>query len=328
MPLQKVIDGVTYLIPQPHEKTWGVNGTALLNGIGDAVNGRLRLIGGTLTGPLVLAGAPTLSLHPASKAYVDASMLGLRVHTECRLATTANVNLASALANGQTLDGVVIATGDRILVKNQTSALENGVYVAPVAGAASRATDGDTYAELFQGFFSILAGTANANTGWLSQTTNTGTIGVDAVSFARFSTSGPVGTAAALDAGAADANLPTNALLKGTVRAFTKQQTFARSALTDAATIAWDLDTQQIAKVTLGGNRTLGNPSNMKDGGTYIVRVYQDGTGGRALTYGSAYRWVNGIVPVLGVAPGSWTTLTFECDGTLMGGAATGPFIP
>src|SRR5262249_3678671 len=61
-----------------------------------------------------------------------------------RVATTANVNLANALENGDTIDGATLATGDLVLVKNQSSAAENGLYRVPVSGAATRDDDFDT----------------------------------------------------------------------------------------------------------------------------------------------------------------------------------------
>ena len=71
---------------------------------------------------------------------------------------------------------------------------------------------------------------------------------------------------------------------------FSKQINGPEAALTDGASIAWDLSTQQAAHVTLGGNRMLANPSNMAAGGSYALKVIQDGTGSRTLSYGSAYK--------------------------------------
>lgn len=83
------------------------------------------------------------------------------------------------------------------------------------------------------------------------------------------------------------------------VNVFTKQQYFAIATLTDAASIAWDLDNNQVAQVTLAGNRTLANPTNLKNGATYILHILQDGTGSRNLAYGTNYKFPNGVVPVL-----------------------------
>lgn len=90
--------------------------------------------------------------------------------------------------------------------------------------------------------------------------------------------------------------------------------------LTDAATIAWDVRLGETAKVTLGGNRTLGAPSGLIDGGSYILRITQDGTGSRTLAYNSVYKWAGGSAPVLSTTAGAIDILTFVTDGTNMYG--------
>lgn len=101
-----------------------------------------------------------------------------------------------------------------------------------------------------------------------------------------------------------------------------QQQGFGTATLTDAATIAWNLQTQQVAKVTLTDNRTLDAPTNMVDGFTYILRVIQDGTGGRTLAYNAVYLWPGGTAPVLSTDPAAIDILTFVSDGTNMYGVA------
>ena len=105
-----------------------------------------------------------------------------------------------------------------------------------------------------------------------------------------------------------------------------QQQGFGTNALTDAATISWNLQTQQVAKVTLGGNRTLDAPSNMVDGFTYILRVIQDGTGSRTLAYNAVFKWPGGVAPVLSTAANAIDILTFISDGTNMYGVAQKAF--
>ena len=78
-----------------------------------------------------------------------------------------------------------------------------------------------------------------------------------------------------------------------------KQQNFGQSTLIDAANIAWDLDNNQSAVVTLGGNRTLDNPTNIVNGGAYTLVIVQDATGSRTLSYGTAYKFSGGSAPVL-----------------------------
>jgi hypothetical protein len=80
---------------------------------------------------------------------------------------------------------------------------------------------------------------------------------------------------------------------------FTKAQTVTPVTLTDAATIATDASLSNTFTVTLGGNRTLGNPTNMANGAIYNWRVKQDGTGSRTLAYGSKFKWPGGTAPTL-----------------------------
>lgn len=145
--------------------------------------------GGTMTGTLVLNGNPSSSNDAANKAYVDAIAMGLVVHTAVRVATTANGTLASAFENGDTIDGVVLATNDRILIKNQSAPAENGIYTVNASGAPTRATDADTWAELVSAFVFVTAGTANANSSWVCTVAAGGTLNTTAVTFAQFSQS-------------------------------------------------------------------------------------------------------------------------------------------
>lgn len=80
---------------------------------------------------------------------------------------------------------------------------------------------------------------------------------------------------------------------------FTKAQAVTPVALTDAASIATDASLSNTFTVTLGGNRTLANPTNMTNGAIYTWRVRQDGTGSRTLAYGSKFKWPGGAAPVL-----------------------------
>ncbi|CAB5218119.1 hypothetical protein UFOVP204_1 [uncultured Caudovirales phage] len=155
-----------------------------------ALDAKLALAGGTMTGTLVLSGAPTSNLHAATKAYVDAAVNNINVHEAAVAATTGNVNLTNAVDNNKTLDGVTIKTGDRILVKNQSTAEDNGIYIVASNGAPTRATDYDAAGEVSSGdFIFVKGGTVNANTGWI-QTADVTTVGTDSLSFTQFSGAG------------------------------------------------------------------------------------------------------------------------------------------
>lgn len=123
----------------------------------------------------------------ASTAYVDAAVAamaeGRAWKQPVRVATTANGTLATAFDNGETVDGVVIATGDRILIKDQSSATENGIYVVAASGAPTRATDADAGSELVNASVFVSEGTANADKQFVCTTNGPITIGATNIAF-------------------------------------------------------------------------------------------------------------------------------------------------
>jgi|LakMenEpi03Aug12_release.lakeMendotaPanAssembly.Ray.scaffolds.fasta_scaffold15806_8 hypothetical protein len=156
-----------------------------LNAVG-APTGAVSMATYKITG----LGTPTDAADAATKGYVDSVAEGLHIHESVVAATTTNVALATALENGDVLDGITLATGNRILVKNQTTQSENGIYVVQASGQPSRAADFDTAAEVDSGdFVFVYSGTANAGTGWV-QTNRPATIGTDAIVFTQFSGAG------------------------------------------------------------------------------------------------------------------------------------------
>ena len=142
--------------------------------------------------------ATHLATQQSIKAYVDSVASGLDVKDSVRVATTASITIATALNNGDTLDGVTLANGNRVLVKDQSTASENGIYV--VGASPARATDlaaGDTAA----GFFTFVEeGTVNADIGYVC-TSNAGgdTVGTHNLAFAQFSAAGQVTAGTLLD---------------------------------------------------------------------------------------------------------------------------------
>lgn len=136
---------------------------------------------------------PVLAQDAATKAYVDTLAAGLAWKAPVVVATTANGTLASSFENGDTVDGVVLVTGDRILIKNQTSQPENGIYVVAASGAPARAPDANSSAELNAAAVFVLSGTANADKAYV-QTTDNPTIGVSNIVFVQFSSTGGTGT--------------------------------------------------------------------------------------------------------------------------------------
>lgn len=130
----------------------------------------------------------------ATKAYVDGARSGLDVKESVKVATTANITLS----NTQTIDGVALSNGDRVLVKNQTTGSQNGIYVVST-GAWSRAEDADTNAEVTAGLFVFVEqGDTNADSGFVLTTDSPLIVGTDALTFVQFSGAGQIIAGAAL----------------------------------------------------------------------------------------------------------------------------------
>jgi len=133
-------------------------------------------------------GTPTQGTDAATKDYVDAARSGLDVKQSVRAATTGPITRS----NTQTIDNVPLVVGDRVLVKDQSTASENGVYVV-ANGAWTRATDFDEPFEVTAGvFFFVEEGDINADNGFVITSNNPLTVGVDPLTFSQFSGAGQI----------------------------------------------------------------------------------------------------------------------------------------
>lgn len=132
-----------------------------------------------------------------SKEYVDAVKVGLDFKDSVRVATTANVDLSSAPA---AIDGVTLSADDRVLVKDQSTGAQNGIYVFNGSGSAmTRATDADANAEVTSGMFTFVTeGSVNADSGFVLTTDGSITVGTTALAFAQFSGAGQITAGAAM----------------------------------------------------------------------------------------------------------------------------------
>jgi hypothetical protein len=360
----------------------------------------VALTGGTITG----LGSPSVSSDAATKSYVDTAVAGIRTRAVCRAASTANVVIASALENGDTLDGVTLATGNRVLLKDQTSALENGIYTVVASGAASRDTEFDIISELAGQMVVIQEGTSNADKFFLCTTDSSATLGVSSITFTvvtpqntgtitsivagtglsggTITSSGTIAIDTAttvdkttiqtltnktltspkineavdltstatelnlldgvvglvqadftkladVDATAAELNYSDLATLGTTAasKVFTADAnnlTIVSGAivnvediLTDGATITWDVIDSPVAKVTLGGNRTLSAPSGTTPfAGQFVsLLIIQDGTGGRTVTWNAVYEFAADTAPTLTATASLGDLFTFRYNG-------------
>jgi len=155
------------------------------------------------TSKVINVPSPSASGDAVSKSYVDSLVEGLAWKDSCRVSTQSNLNLSSP---GATIDGITMASQDRVLVRAQSTASENGIYVWNGASTAmTRSLDASTFAELEQAVTTVEEGTSAATT-WRQDQIN-GTIGSSSISWVAFGTAAP----AASESTAGIAELATQA---------------------------------------------------------------------------------------------------------------------
>lgn len=166
--------------------------TGVTSAIQTQLNAKVDKSGGVLTSDLDAGGFkitnlgdPTVATDAATKNYVDTVAQGLSWKQYARAATTANITIATALNNGDTLDGVTLATNDRVLVKNQSAPEENGIYVVGVSPV--RSSDMNIWAEVVSAAVFVSEGSVNGDKGFVCTSDAGGTLGTDPVVFAQFS---------------------------------------------------------------------------------------------------------------------------------------------
>tara|TARA_A100000171_G_scaffold51602_1_gene66431 strand:- start:383 stop:2068 length:1686 start_codon:yes stop_codon:yes gene_type:complete len=158
------------------------------------------------TSKIVNVTDPTSAQDAATKAYVDSVKQALDIKDSVRVATTAAITISSALNNGDTLDGVTLADGDRVLVKDQSDASENGIYV--VASSPARSTDANTSAKVTAGLFTFVEeGTTNGDNGFVLTTNDAITLDTTNLTFTQFSGAGQITAGDALSKSANTLNV-------------------------------------------------------------------------------------------------------------------------
>ena len=147
----------------------------------------------TMTGTVTVP-TPSNNTDAATKAYVDTIKQGsIDIKDSVRVTSTANIVIASALTNGSTIDGVTVATGNRVLLKNQTDASENGIYAVVASGAASRTLDANTNTLVTSGMYTYVAeGTAGNAIGFVLTTADPITLDTTNLTFTQFSSAGSI----------------------------------------------------------------------------------------------------------------------------------------
>ena len=223
-----------------------------ISGLTTSLGDKLALAGGTMSGAIAMGtskitglGDPTSAQDAATKNYVDTTVQGIDWKASVRAATTANVTLASDLENGDVLDGVTLATGDRVLVKDQSTGSENGIYVVKISGAPDRSTDADAGAEVTANFAVFVEqGTVNSDSGFTLTNNGSVTVGTTALVFTQFTGLGQIVAGTGLDK-------TGNTLdIDSTVVTLTGTQTLTNKTLTSPTLTTPDLGTPSAGTLT------------------------------------------------------------------------------
>ena len=284
-----------------------------ISGLTSDLASKLALAGGTMTGALTLSGAPTSDLHAATKLYVDNVTAGINFHEAVHAAST--VTLAANYNNGtsgvgatltadtnrafSTLDGESVVLGERVLIKNQTDAKQNGIYTLTTVGSVStpwvltRATDADNNptGEMKTGDFTFVQrGTVNASVGYINNSTASPiVIGTDNISYTEFNagktvvagtglTEATPGTISVATGGVTSAMIADGTIVDGDISASAAIAQSKVSGLTSdlaaKAPIANPTFTGTVAGITKG-MVGLGNVDNTTDAGKPISTATQ-----------------------------------------------------
>ncbi len=210
---------------------------------------------------------PTAAQDAATKNYVDMTVQGLDPKASVKAASTANI---ASLSGTMTIDGVALVAGDRVLVKDQTTTAQNGVYVV-AASAWSRAVDLSTWDEHVAAYLFVEQGTVNADVGYLCTIDAGGTLGTTAITFVQFNGAGQIVAGAGLTktgntvdvgAGTGIAVAADTVGLTGQALAFHNLATSGIVARTGAGTVAGRTLTASSTKIAItNGDGVAGNPT-------------------------------------------------------------------
>ncbi len=242
-------------------------------------------------------------------------MRGMSWKIACRCATTASITISTALNNGDTIDGITLVTGDRVLVKNQSTASQNGIYI--VGATPTRAADMDQdlttsipAEEIAGAVVFVISGTANASTIWYTTNAVGGTIGSTSITWTQFSPGGGVtgfatpavvlGTAAA--AGAATTVIRSDSTIVAFDATVPTTQAFGDSAATGSAAVAARRDHKHgeptAAVTTSGLTQATGKLLGRSTASTGAIEEITVGTG-LTLSAGTLSGSAQGIGPIL-----------------------------
>ena len=261
--------------------------------------------------------SPTANTDIANKLYVDSIAQGLSPKAAVKCATTANITLSGL----QTIDTYTTLSGDRVLVKNQTSSAQNGIYIAS-ANAWTRSTDMDVWSEVPGAYTVVINGSTNANTSWVTTASDTGTIGVTAMPWVQFSGSGTYFAGTGLTLASNTFSITNTGVTAGTYGSATQSPVLITNAQGQLTSVTNTTITPAVGSITglgTGVATWLATPSSAN-----LALAVTDETGSGSLVFATSPTLVT---PILGTpqsgnfSTGTFTWPTFNQNTT--GNAAT-----
>ena len=293
---------------------------------------------------------PTAATDAATKAYVDSVAEGLHVHESCEVATTGTLTsitggtitydngtagvgatLTTSSGNFDTIDGQSFSNGERILVKDESTAANNGIYVKTSSTVLTRADDFDTPTEMAGGDFTFVStGTQYNDTGWV-MTDAVATVGTDPVTFVQFSGAGTFTAGAGLTLTGSEFSITNTAVSAASYGNGTHNATFtvnSRGQLTAAANVAITANAEALTGTTLNssvvdssltsvGTIDTGVWQGTAIGAAYVSTLNQNTTGYAATVSSAAQPNITSVGTLTGL------TVSSTISGSINGSAAS-----